>query len=528
MRVEITLKNYRCFQDSKPARISINEGFTGFVGVNNSGKSSLLRFFYEFRNVFGKLMTESLLMYSLNGHPQELQLLSVTDSDEVFSNANDRDLEIKFSFVDFEKLLGEVVPKDLIIIVSREEKTWLTKLRLSDGLEIEKNEALMFTADKRLVVAGNATAKLDDIYPIFRTLHDIFYIGPFRNIITFVGSPPYYDIQVGHSFVQLWKNLKSGDVRKNSKIISGLTSDLERIFGFKKLEIDTSEKNNTIQLFIDGERYWLTEIGSGMSQFMVVLANVAIKRPSFILIDEPELNLHPSLQLSFLTTLASYAKHGVLFATHSIGLARAGAERIYSVRKLEGGKSDIHLYDATPRLSEFAGELSFSSYRELGVNQILLVEGRTDIKTIQQFLRKLKKEHKVLVLSLGGKDFINGSSLSELEEVWRISPNNIFALIDSERELAKAPLDRDRQAFVDNCQKVGIQCHVLERRATENYFSDQAVKRTKGTNYSALNPYQKLKDVTPSWGKEDNWKIALNMSRDELMTTDLGEFLNSI
>lgn len=36
MQIDITLKNYRCFPDSKPARISLREGFTALVGVNNS------------------------------------------------------------------------------------------------------------------------------------------------------------------------------------------------------------------------------------------------------------------------------------------------------------------------------------------------------------------------------------------------------------------------------------------------------------------------------------------------------------
>jgi predicted ATPase len=528
MQVDITLKNYRCFQDMKPARISIREGFTAFVGVNNSGKSTLLRFFYEFRNLFGTLMSEHYLVDTLRGVSQELELVSVPDRDEVFCNANSRDLEIQFSFISFEELNGEVVPKDLIIKVSREHKNWRTKLRLSNGLEIENNNSLMFTPDRRLTVAGTATAKLDDIYPLFKTLTETLYVGPFRNITTHAGSPPYFDIHVGQSFVQLWKNFKAGTIRRNSKLILDLTKNIERIFGFSNLEIGTSERDETLQLFINGERYWLSEIGSGISQFIVVLANAAIKQPSYILIDEPELNLHPSLQLDFLTTLASYAREGVLFSTHSIGLARASAEQIYSLRKLEDGKSEVHLYDSTPRLSEFIGELNFSSYRELGVNKILLVEGRTDIKTVQQFLRKLKKDHEVLLLSLGGSDFINGSSTNELQEVWRISPNNVLALIDSERDSSDNPLSSDREAFVRNCRDIGINCYVLQRRATENYLSDEAVKRSKGDNFRALMPFEKLKKDAPSWNKAENWRIALEMSLEELMLTDLGKFLESI
>ena len=48
MDIDITLKNFRCFADRKPAKFSLrSNGFTGFVGVNNSGKSSLLKMFFE-------------------------------------------------------------------------------------------------------------------------------------------------------------------------------------------------------------------------------------------------------------------------------------------------------------------------------------------------------------------------------------------------------------------------------------------------------------------------------------------------
>src|SRR5579862_1189449 len=101
-----------------------------------------------------------------------------------------------------------------------------------------------------------------------------------------------------------------------------------------------------------------------------VLVNAANRRPALILIDEPELNLHPALQLDFLTSLTCYAECGVLFATHSIGLARASAEAIYATKRWGQGESEVTEYGTMPRLSEFLGELSFSGHQELGFNRI--------------------------------------------------------------------------------------------------------------------------------------------------------------
>jgi len=70
---------------------------------------------------------------------------------------------------------------------------------------------------------------------------------------------------------------------------------------------------------------------------------------------------------------------------------------------------------------------------------------------------------------------------------------------------------------------------VLEWRSIENYFSDRAVKAEKGEKYRALEPYEKLNQVSPAWGKAENWRIARQMTREELESTDdLGTFLKSL
>ena len=51
MDVEVAVSNYRCFAET-PARFALKTGLQWFIGINNSGKSCLLRLFYELRNIF--------------------------------------------------------------------------------------------------------------------------------------------------------------------------------------------------------------------------------------------------------------------------------------------------------------------------------------------------------------------------------------------------------------------------------------------------------------------------------------------
>ncbi len=94
-----------------------------------------------------------------------------------------------------------------------------------------------------------------------------------------------------------------------------------------------------------------------------------------------------------------------------------------------------------PSLLEMLGELSFSSYRELGFDGILLVEGGNDIKLFHELLRKYRKDQKYVVISLGGDQLARKDVEAELNEIKRIS-NNVYALVDSERAAVDSPTTR--------------------------------------------------------------------------------------
>lgn len=68
---------------------------------------------------------------------------------------------------------------------------------------------------------------------------------------------------------------------------------------------------------------------------------------------------------------------------------------------------------------------------------LLLVEGPTEVKTVTQWLRFWKVQHKVLMIPLGGASLIRGNTEFELQQLQRIT-TKIFALIDSERSAKDA------------------------------------------------------------------------------------------
>jgi len=282
------------------------------------------------------------------------------------------------------------------------------------------------------------------------------YIGPFRNAIN-VGAGEYFDIRIGDAFISQLHELKSGPSPEANEAIFRMRKELQRIFGFDELEINPTP-DGRLQLNIDGFSYRSSEIGAGFAHFLLVAANVLTRQPTLLLIDEPELNLHPALQLDFLLLLGSYAPGGVIFATHSLGLARAAAERVYSVNR-DGSVSQLTPYEEAPGLAALIGQLGFGGRTDLQFQGVLLVEGVTEVKVFQQLLRLYGKEHEYVIVPLAGNALINANAENELAELRRLS-DRIVAVIDSERTRDGEPLAANRTQFAKTCEDLSIPCTV--------------------------------------------------------------------
>ena len=129
--------------------------------------------------------------------------------------------------------------------------------------------------------------------------------------------------------------------------------------------------------------------------------------------------------LDIVTNLLLMLEWGAYFRDSQHGFGKISSRENHSLRKIKEGETDVRLYEATVNLSEFLGELSFSGYQEIGGEKLLLVEGKTDVKTLQQFLRLYKMDHKIVPMPLFGKTLINAFAAEQLREIKRISPHTL-------------------------------------------------------------------------------------------------------
>lgn len=466
----------------------------------------------------------------LRGGQANLNLNAIPDPEEIFSNTNNRDFSIEIEIKDTTaKVTNQLKIVRAICVCSRNSPhLWNFRFFTNENNKELANKGGSSGWHEQFISINSGEAgvcNVVDLVDIAKSFQSALYIGPFRNAIN-EGAGSYYDLAIGSSFIETWDSWKTGNIKVQNRAVEAVTSDIHQIFDYDRLEINASQDKKTLAVYVNRKPYRLPELGAGLTQFIIVLGNAAIKRPSIILIDEPELNLHPSLQIDFLTSLSSYAQDAVIYATHSIGLARTTADRIYSFQNING-RTLVKPFEQTPNYAEFVGEMSFSAFKEMGCDRILLVEGVHDVKTVQQFLRMLRKDHRVVIIPLGGDQLAKGGIEAELSELKRLS-SNISALVDSERDSEKTEPKAERKAFASACKGLGIDVCVTQRRAIENYFSDRAVKATLGDSYRALESYESLKGLPNGWSKTNNWKIARQMNFADIENMDIGEFLKKL
>lgn len=522
--VTITLKNYRCFSDTHPLVVDLEPGLTALVGPNNSGKSSFLKFIFEFQNLWASLLDPGFIV-GLATQPQAIRgigpLRSVLDHNDIACDYTGRPMEIEFAYSAPEAARDPFVQKIRLRANEGNPTAWLGSVTCSPG-----DCGFAGVTNGRIMNGQGVAVGYEHYRELFSSFHTCMFAPAFRNAIN-EGATTFYELAVGTALVSLWDQWKAGDSRTAKIAMQQVTKDIQHIFRFKSLEINTAANGKTFDIFVDGHPYRLNDLGAGLSQFIILFANVAIRKPGVLLLDEPELNLHPSLQADFLTSLAAYTStHSVIFATHSIGLARAMAERVYSFQLTPSG-AVVRPFENTPNYAEFVGELNFSSVRELGFQTLLVVEGPSEIKAVQQFLRALGKDHDVVALHLGGAAMICAGRSHELAELKRLTPD-VAVLIDSERGHAGQPMAPPRETFLSDCAALGFRAMATERRAFENYLTERAIRNVKGTAYRALLPYEKRETIQPCWGKRENWRIARAMTKEEILATDVGQFLAAL
>ena len=506
--------NYRCFADHDPLQLTLDDGPLALVGPNNAGKSTALKFFRELRSAWGTLRRpdsglNTISPYALN------QEHGVLDFAELFCNHTNGPIRLLLSTALQET--DEIESAE--VTITKGERPMVTcALIHADGTRINDQGI-------RLDGAGNVRgtnevviAKMTTLSTALRRTDSSLFLPAGRHLHPQSGPAPH-GMHTGTQYIESWKGLLQSTTNKAAaKLPQQLRKIIGDMIGHRIDQIMPSTDGQTL-LLIDGaeNQYRLDELGSGITQLLVILLPIALVKPSLLLLDEPETSLHPALQRQLLSHIRSIHSGDLVFATHNYGLAQACASKVYLVDAPKGSASRMLQREAHNAPSEFLSAFGVQPLLDWGYRGLLLVEGETDVPAFEVLLKKLDLPD---IIVFPCSPLLHTKYALMLAELYRCFEKRALVM-DSEKDNPK--LARERLEVARKLEQNGIPVHALECRATENLFSDKAVKDVFGSDAKALG--DDGKPIPERIWKNNCRRLMERTPTDELATWPVAMFL---
>jgi ABC-type branched-subunit amino acid transport system ATPase component len=286
------------------------------------------------------------------------------------------------------------------------------------------------------------------------------FVSRLGSALTALEKKTGHDKAVHSDAVEAWRSAGSDGPAptREEPALEVLWRRFSEVFPSIRLELTA---NNQIYARKSGAHYPVMQLSDGERQVLAILADIGMLAPrrSAIIVDEPELNLHPALAESLWTTLENDLPESLfVYASHSIQFAmRPSVEK---VMMLGTGKEPVQLdsmRDIDPNtLRAFLGAVPGI----LTADRVLCVEG-TEASFDKSFYTWLLRPHVAEVVPLGGCDEVRAA----------VSRIGIWNQLTSGVTLGGV-MDRDFRSESKLQECTADRCVALKYHEAESYLCD--------------------------------------------------------
>lgn len=492
---------------------------TVLAGVNNSGKSNVLRFL---QHVLPKVSSRGNNV----AHPPTRPQLDGLDRPRGFENDARLEIGIPFRLGSFAERQdpsnrnGQVNPRDLdgfregaMALLAEADHYWSRFVDVDGQFapnEERRNEAVAawpnwqnshFNQALRALGGGTVNAEnvMDRILISiggFAALPSVVTITSARRVEATEDDEP--DWLSGKGIIRALATLQSPPHDQWASAQprwAAINRFVQTVLGDPAASLNVPFDFSTIQVETPQRVLPLASLGSGVEQVIVLAAAATVTSRSLVCLEEPETNLHPLLQKKLIRYLTDETDNQYVIATHSSHLLDDDRATAYHVRLTQSG-SVARLAKRPHELVEICHDLGYRPSDLLQANCVVWVEGPSDRIYVRRWLElldpSLAEGIDYSIMFYGGKLLshltMSEEALTDFISLRRLNRASAI-LIDSDktnsRQHISATKKRIKDEFLADDPAPGL-AWVTKCYTIENYVPFEILKRAVDAVHPAM------------------------------------------
>lgn len=262
-----------------------------------------------------------------------------------------------------------------------------------------------------------------------------------------------------------------------------LVADVQAFFPDISELVSTRTQDDVDTLYYQeyGKKLDIIYSGSGLRHFVDIIVKLKLSNADILLLDEPEMGLHPDMQRQFVTYLNRIAKEKgvqIFLSTHSpIFLNSLEPLNCYRVKNLKGKREVTHI--PSDAFHTVFSDLGLRPSDVFNQDVCVMVEGADDVIFFDHLFNTLYRAElaplSVAVLQYGGgaaEAILSGAiDVSNIVAAQR----HVFWIRDRDAAPSE-PQSTAATKFSNALRKAKMRVHVLERREVEFCYPEAVLR----------------------------------------------------